>query len=79
MRISAPSTAPPATDDQDMKPRGVGEWITLAVLALSAVVWAVRLEGRVDAQERENKAVLAQLREDVVYIRSRLDQALARP
>lgn len=55
-----------------------GLWITLATLALSGVVWGIRLEGRVDGQEREFKVVVGQLRDDVNYIRQRLDQALAR-
>jgi hypothetical protein len=62
-----------------MKRFDLGAGITLAMIALSGVVWGLRLEGRVDAQEREYKAVVAQLRDDVNYIRARLDQLVGKP
>lgn len=62
-----------------MKRLEMGVWITLATIALSGVVWGIRLEGRVDGQEREYKAVVQQLRDDVNYIRSRLDQLVGKP
>jgi hypothetical protein len=60
-----------------------GEWLTLALVGAGALIWFVRLEGRVNAQDlqirttattsqQENK----QIREDLQYIRQRLDLAL---
>ena len=59
----------------------------LAVLGFVAglIIWAVRLEGRVDTQQtqlntqRENHALaIEQLRDDIGYIRRRLDLVLDR-
>lgn len=46
--------------------------IALATLAIGGVVWLVRLEGRVNANENRTD----DLREDVTYIRNRIDDAL---
>lgn len=61
------------------------EWIAIAVLALTGVVWAVRLEGRVNTQDRElstlqqqHREAIQQFRDDLSYIRRRLDEALLR-
>lgn len=67
-----------------MTPRiGLSNWLTIVALAIAAVVWAVRLEGRQDAQDRElatlkqvHKDTLEQVRQDLQYIRTRLDAAL---
>jgi uncharacterized coiled-coil protein SlyX len=69
---------------------GVGNWITIAALAVAGIVWAVRLEGQVRAQDvqrhalvRELAAIQAhhqltidQVRDDLRYIRSRVDEAI---
>lgn len=54
----------------------VKEWVPIGVLVLSGVVWAVRLEARVDALKQQHQAAIEQVREDLKYIRARLDQAL---
>lgn len=61
------------------------EWVAIAALAIAGIVWAVRLEGRVNTQDREIAAVqrqhreaVGQFREDLTYIRRRLDEALDR-
>ncbi len=41
-------------------------------LVIGVVVWLVRLEGRINTQS----ALYAQMREDVTYIRERIDAAL---
>lgn len=46
--------------------------VAVAVPVVGAVVWLVRLEGRINTGE----SVTAALRDDVSYIRSRIDQAL---
>ncbi len=48
-------------------------------LALTALVWAVRQEGRVNAHDRELNAHAKrhdELRDDISYIRERIDSAL---
>mgnify|MGYP003579053857 CR=1 FL=1 len=69
---------------------GIGNWITIAALTASIVVYAVRLEGRQDAvdvrlseRERLDEQIQAHHREadarilaELAYIRARLDQAL---
>lgn len=64
---------------------GAAEVITIAVLVVGLIVWAVRLEARVDAADRavsdvraEHDKDLRQFREDLGYIRTRIDEALAR-
>jgi glutathione S-transferase len=54
----------------------VGEKLTIATLLLAAVVWAVRLEGRVNANERAAGDAITLFREDLKYIRDRIDRAL---
>jgi hypothetical protein len=61
------------------------EWITVGVLGVSTVVWLVRLEGRVNSHDQAIATVNEKLdrndrllREDVAYIRSRIDQAVSR-
>lgn len=46
--------------------------VTVVLAAIGGIVWFVRLEGRVNTQERLH----ADLKEDVVYIRERIDKAL---
>jgi hypothetical protein len=69
---------------------GIGNWITIAALAGSMIVYAVRLEGRQDAAElsfaargRELEAIQAHRKEmddrilqELAYIRARLDQVI---
>ena len=57
--------------------------ITIAALALAGVVWAVRLEGRVNANDvaivhvdTQRKESIEQIRADLTYIRTRIDQLL---
>lgn len=59
------------------------EWIGIAVLVLGAVIWSIRLEGRVQATERDlstlrlqHEQAVQQTREDVSYIRERIDRIL---
>ncbi len=47
-------------------------WIAVGSLAVGALVWLIRLEGRVNLNER----LTTDLSEDVKYIRERIDQAL---
>lgn len=68
-----------------------GLFLTIITLALAGVVWIIRLEGRIGAldaallaargahaeQILEVKETNKQLREDIGYIRGRLDQVLA--
>jgi sensor domain CHASE-containing protein len=46
--------------------------LTAAPPIIGAIVWFVRLEGRVNTQSELHQ----QLRADVTYIRSRIDEAL---
>jgi hypothetical protein len=66
--------------------RGISlsNWIAILTLASAALVWAVRVEARVDGLratvetiERHHRDTVEQLRGDVAYIRQRLDQVLA--
>jgi hypothetical protein len=50
----------------------VDTWIAVGSLAVGALVWLIRLEGRVNLNER----VTNDLSEDVKYIRARIDDAL---
>jgi hypothetical protein len=59
--------------------------VTVATLAIGAIVWAVRLEGRQQTTEAELAALrqrhvetVQEFREDLRYIRQRLDQVLDR-
>lgn len=46
--------------------------VSIAVPTIGAVIWLVRLEGRINTGD----SITAGLREDVTYIRNRIDQAL---
>lgn len=46
--------------------------VVIGTAAVGVIVWLVRLEGRVNTNESVTKG----LREDVTYIRNRIDQAL---
>jgi hypothetical protein len=48
--------------------------ITVGSMAIGAVVWAVRQEGRINTHERELRLV----RDDIRYIRARIDQVLSK-
>jgi len=49
------------------------QWVlTAGGLAIAAIVWMVRLEGRITTNEK----ITNSLSEDVRYIRQRIDQAL---
>jgi hypothetical protein len=63
-----------------------GGVITVALTVLSAIVWAVRVEGIVRAHEQQiaqlrsdMKHEMADMRADVQYIRQRIDQFLGAP
>jgi hypothetical protein len=49
-----------------------GTIVTIAGLAVAGVIWLVRLEGRVNGHDIEHKTT----REDIRYIRDRIDRAL---
>lgn len=49
-----------------------GVVMTLGAGFISALVWLVRLEGRVNGHDREH----AEMRDDLAYIRDRIDRAL---
>lgn len=44
----------------------------VAPLGIAGLVWAIRLEGRINV----NEAITKELRDDIAYIRQRIDQAL---
>jgi hypothetical protein len=46
--------------------------LALAVPAVGVVVWLIRLEGRINTHE----ALQKEMKEDVQYIRDRIDRAL---
>jgi len=46
--------------------------IAIALPAATVIVWLIRLEGRVNTQE----AVIRQFRDDLTYIRTRIDAAI---
>lgn len=58
------------------------EWaaviIALLGMLLGGVAWGARLEERVDSQERDRTRLEDQVRDDLAYIRRRLDEALDR-
>lgn len=68
----------------------LGLFMTLASLTMGAVVWLIRLEGRVNSHDREHRMHRerdeelridharqhTELRSDIAYIRSRIDNAL---
>jgi hypothetical protein len=51
---------------------GVAELLSAGVTAVGVIVWLVRLEGRVTSHDRE----LRDIKDDVRYIRTRIDQAI---
>jgi undecaprenyl pyrophosphate phosphatase UppP len=59
------------------------EWVAILVVIVGLVMWLARLEARVDAQGRDMRSVkeeqaeaIGQFRQDIQYIRMRLDEAL---
>jgi hypothetical protein len=63
-----------------------GGVITVALTVISAIVWAVRVEGIVRSHEQQiaqlrndMKSEMADMRADVQYIRQRIDQFLGGP
>ena len=46
--------------------------LSIGVPAVGVIVWAVRIEGRVNAHDEQIRGV----REDVHYIRNRIDRAI---
>lgn len=58
---------------------GVGEAITALGVFVGLVVWAVRVEGRVnthDVRHDEHDRRHGEVREDLTYIRKRIDEAI---
>lgn len=62
----------------------LGEAMTIGAGIVGAIVWLVRLEGRINSHDRELSDVkdthaenVTQLRADVAYIRDRIDRALS--
>lgn len=60
-----------------------GTIVTVVGLSVAALVWLVRLEGRVNSHDREIKDVkeghdsdIQQIRRDLEYIRGRIDRAI---
>jgi len=60
-----------------------GTVVTIVALAVAALVWLVRLEGRVNGHERELQDVkkghdsdITGIRNDLQYIRDRIDRVL---
>lgn len=46
--------------------------LAVGLPAIGVVIWLIRLEGRVNTQDTINK----QVRDDLTYIRGRIDKAL---
>lgn len=62
-----------------------GGVITVGLALVAGLVWAVRMEGFVRAHEKEiaqlrmdMRGEIAELKEDVKYIRERIDRAMGR-
>jgi hypothetical protein len=51
---------------------GFGELLLAGSMVIGAVVWAVRIEGRVNGHDKQ----LDDVKDDVRYIRTRIDQAI---
>jgi hypothetical protein len=49
-----------------------GAIMTAVISVLTGIVWLVRLEGRINGHDREIK----QTRDDIAYIRGRIDRAI---
>lgn len=47
---------------------------SLVVAAIAGIVWLVRLEGRVNTTEQLSQQRFGDLKEDVEYIRDRIDE-----
>ncbi len=69
-----------------LRSSGAGFWLTAATAVLSLVVWLVRLEARIqandaaiEAHEKAQAEINRTLREDLTYIRERIDRALEGP
>jgi hypothetical protein len=61
------------------KPLELSSVVTIVVPALGGIVWLLRLEGRINAHDlehREHARRYAEMREDLAYIRQRIDKAL---
>lgn len=57
-----------------------GQVMTGFSVLLGAVIWLIRLEGRVNTHDREHRTHrerVEELREDLAYIRARIDNALS--
>lgn len=61
------------------------EWVCIALLVVASIAWAVRLEARVDSLANQVEAfqeyterTYQQIRQDLAYIRSRVDDAIDR-
>lgn len=59
--------------------------VALALPFIGALIWLIRLEGRVKSHDREladmkdtHEKAVAQIREDLRYIKNRIDTALDR-
>lgn len=48
----------------------------LATPAVVVVIWLIRLEGRVNTNQAVNAANYGELKDDIRYIRDRIDRAL---
>lgn len=46
--------------------------IAIVVPSVTALVWLIRLEGRINTHD----VIASELRKDITYIRSRIDQAI---
>ena len=55
-----------------------GDWIAILSIVGALLVWAVRLESRVEAQGQRYEDALTQFRGDLTYIRERVDQIVDR-
>lgn len=51
-----------------------GEVFTLVLTAVGVIIWLVRLEGRVNLNERLLSERIEKVKEDVGYIRERIDE-----
>jgi len=49
-----------------------GTLIVVILAVIAGIVWLVRLEGRINGHDRE----MSQVRDDIAYIRDRIDRAI---
>jgi len=54
----------------------IADWLVVAGSVLGLTAWGVRLEARVDAEAAQHREAIEQVRQDLTYIRTRLDQVL---